>query len=628
MLKKLSLDQTKTYEQTVATYEIAKMLVFFIRGRSHYLAVGAEQGNIDTWDDLVIEDNPNHHIHIQIKKQYMNFSDDNCIRDSYTRGKRMSSLRDLSTIDKPMKALAEWLSNSKNDLKSKVFRIELPTLDIQFKKDLTVRHFKEFQEIHYKPEVTTVQGLEELAQENTNVKRIYNWLTTWCSFKDWEHILKLLSVIKIESHGSETDIKSRTNDILREVFITDKIDEVWSKIRAYTSENTTFTGAIKPRSLFYHLKAYLQPNTCFWTQYSRDRNSWSISGINDVESNQNIERPEVVVPQVWNSDLSQTLKVNNEPRNGCKMTDSLLRMIIHQSGNSKTHCQNIQNIKSTIDNSIGKTLGISPNDTESLSITENTEIFISSESRQLRNSSEGENCSYNLEKAMNIETWTKVSDLLYRKIAEMENQSSTSLRDKIEERWQDWNKQLNVNQEVIGLLFEKILHPEAEGQNIKGKLRVGPKTAQVLADSLFFLLIISISLDPDNTGNWKTISNKYNIASIGLKYWSGRAECENKVRNIDEDGIVIAGREQANIIVFSNVESSPNELMEDLIGNSNEYETNSIASGKTPNLVITNCRKLRLLIKEGDFDKVKKYVLEQLKNTDAVNKKSIREVAG
>ncbi len=93
-----------------------------------------------------------------------------------------------------------------------------------------------------------------------------------------------------------------------------------------------------------------------------------------------------------------------------------------------------------------------------------------------------------------------------------------------------------------------------------------------------------------------------------MKYWSGRAGYENKVRNIDEDAIIIAGREQANVIIFSSVTSSPNELMEDLIGDSNEYETNSIASGKTPDLVITNCRKLRLLINEGNFDKVKEYI--------------------
>ncbi|MBF0410964.1 MAG: hypothetical protein HQM10_26710 [Candidatus Riflebacteria bacterium] len=625
MLRKLSLDQTKIYEQTIATYEIAKMLVSFIKGQSHYLSVGAEQGDVDTWDDLVIQDKANHNIHIQIKRQNTDFSEDSCIRDTYTQHNGTVKLRDLSTIDKSMKALAEWIHNHVNDLKSKEFHIELPTSNIQFKKGLTVRHFKELIEVHYKPDVTTSQGLEQLANLNSKVKDIYYWLTTWCSFSDWDHILKLLSVIKIKDSGTETDIEARTNDLLSEVFSSNSVDSVKLNIKSYISANTTFTGAIQPRNLLYNLKEYLKPNVGAWTQYSKDGSFWNISGINDMETNQDIERPSIVVPQIWGSNLSQGLKVNFEPISGCKITDSLLRMIIHQSGTSNAHCQNKDRIKSTIDHSIGQTLGISQNDTDNISIVENTEIYTSSEFRRLINRSDSDNCSCELEKAMNIETWKKVSDLLDGKIYIMENKSSTSLRDKLEERWVIWRDQLKDNHKAIGILFKSMLHPVAEGQSIKGTFRVGPKTAEMLSESLFLLLIISISLDPDNAGNWNTISTKYNMVSIGLKYWSGKAESIRGVRNIDEDGIIIAGRERANVIIFSNVNSSPNELMDDLIDNSNELETNTIASGKTPELVISNCKKLRKLINQGDFAKVQEYIQGELKNTDTTIENSIRE---
>lgn len=46
MLKKLRLDQTKKYEQSIAVYEIAKMLTAFVKGRTHYISIGAEQGDI------------------------------------------------------------------------------------------------------------------------------------------------------------------------------------------------------------------------------------------------------------------------------------------------------------------------------------------------------------------------------------------------------------------------------------------------------------------------------------------------------------------------------------------------------------------------------------------------------
>jgi len=627
MLRKLSLDQTKIYEQTIATYEIAKMLVSFIKGQSHYLSIGAEQGDVDTWDDLVIEDKVNHKIHIQIKRQNTNFSDDNCIRDTISQGNRKGRLRDLSPIDKSMEALAKWIIDPENDLTTKQFYIDLPTSEIQFKKDLFVRHFKEFIEVHYKPDVTTTEGLEALANSEQTVMGIYNWLTTWCSFRDWNHILQLLSVIKVKDHGSETDIEAQTNDLLTEVFTSERIDEVRLKIKSYTSENTTFTGAIKPRKLLYHLKEILQPNITNWTQYSRDGSSWNISGINDVESNSNIERPSIIVPQIWDSNSLQGLKVNIEPRNGCKITDSLLRMIIHQSGNSNSHCQHRESIESTINNSIGQTLGITQDDTSNISIVENTEIYTCSETRQLKTRLESDNCSYELEKAMNIETWKKVLDLLEKKIDDMENRSSTTLRDVLEVRWGIWCNLLKDDHRAIGILFKSMLHPIAEGQNIKGVFRVGPKTAQILADSLFFLLIISISLDPENTGNWNVISTKYNMISIGLNYWSGVAGSERRVRSIDEEGIIIAGREKADVIIFSNVKSSPNELLEDLIDTSNDFKTNSIASGKMPDLVITNCRKLRQLISLGDFAKVQNYINGELKNTDRVNENSIREVA-
>lgn len=628
MLSKLRLDQTKIYEQTIATYEIAKMLVSFINGQCHYISLGAEQGDVATWDDLVIQDKVNHYIHIQIKRQNTDFSNFNCNRndDPIKHHNGNQGLRDLSPIDNSMKALAEWINDT--DLISKEFHIVLPTSNILFKKDLTVRHFKEFIEKHYKPDVTTIEGLQALSKSDPSVQNIYLWLTTWCSFTDWKHILKLLSIIKIKDSGAETDIESKTNNLLNQVFITDRVDEVRLKIKSYTMENTTFTGSIKPRNLLYHLKEYLQPNIPTWTQYSKEGRNWNISGINDVETNSDIERPSKVVPQIWNSNLSQGLKVNVEPVSRCKITDSLLRMIIHQSGNSNAQCKNSVIIRSTIDKDIGQTLGISQNDTNNISIVENTEIYISSEPCQISNSSESDNYSTELEKAMDIETWKKVSDLLEIKISDMENKSSTSLRDKIEERWFGWHDQFNKDHTSIGLLFKSMLHPVAEGQRIKGTLRVGPKTAEMLADSLFLLLIISISLDTENTGDWSSIPEKYNIVSIGLNYWSGKADSTTKVRRIDEDGIVIAGREQANVIIFSSVTSSPNELMEDLIDNSNQFETNSIASGKMPDLVITNCLKLRRLISEGDFNNVKGYILKALKNPNTVFENSIKEIVG
>ena len=100
MLKRLRLDQTKKYEQSIASYEITKMLVAFVKGRQHYLCIGAEQGDIPQWDDLIIQDKVDSYIHIQVKRYTTDFSNDLIIRDTYKQGNRKGTLRGLSPFDK------------------------------------------------------------------------------------------------------------------------------------------------------------------------------------------------------------------------------------------------------------------------------------------------------------------------------------------------------------------------------------------------------------------------------------------------------------------------------------------------------------------------------------------------
>lgn len=628
MLKKLSLDQTKIYEQTIATYEIAKMLVDFVKGRKHYLSIGAEQGDVDTWDDLVIEKEKDHHIHIQIKRQTTDFSTDNCIRDRYIMNKRKGQLRDLSPIDESIKALAEWVKDPKNDLTKKEFHIELPTYEVKFKDGLTVRHFKEFIQVHYKPNETTSQGLAELAKSDTSVEKCFEWLTTWCGFDNWDQIIILLSIIKIKGIGSETDIESRTEDLLREIFISDKVVEVRQKIKLYVSDNTTFTGAIKPRALLNELMSFLQSNIPSWTQFEKQNDKWCISGINDIVSNTEIERPSYVIPKLWNGTLPQNLKINTALSDHCVVSDSLLRLAIHQTGNSNTHCINSDVIRSKIYAKIGGTLGIESNDIEILSIIENDESFCCEEIRRLASMAENRSYAEDMERTMHLETWNKVSSNIDGIINAMENSESNTLQDGIDDRWNIWKEQLSENTQEIGELLKSMVHPIAEGKNIKGLFRIGMRTAQLLAESLFFLLITSVSLDPDNNGSWKKIDDKLSLIAIGLRYWSGVEGKKGRVRGIDEDGEKIIGKENSNVLVFSKVTSSPNEMMEDLISNSKDQGSNSIADGKTPDLIITNTTRFRKSIAKGKIEEVRTYLKSQLRNSEDINQASIEEIIG
>ncbi|ABR50062.1 hypothetical protein Amet_3977 [Alkaliphilus metalliredigens QYMF] len=628
MLKKLRLDQTKIYELTIATYEISTMLVDFVRGRKHYLSIGAEQGDVDTWDDLIIEKEKDLLVHIQVKRQKTNFSNDNCIRDKITKQERKGQPKDLSSIDKSMKSLAEWIKNNNNDLNKKEFHIELPNLEVQLKKGLIVGQFKDLIEQHYKPNITTTQGLSNLASKDSSVKNCYNWLNSWCDFEDWDHILNLLSIIKIKDSGLETDIKLKTEDKLKDIFISDKVKEVRERILSYIHINTTFTGAVSPRCLLFELKSYLQPNISLWTQFEKQDSKWCVSGTNDIELNTEIERPNFVIPKLWNGTLLQNLKINAELSDRCGVSDSLLRLAIHQTGNSNTHCVNSAVIRSRINDKIGGTLGLEINDVQTLSIVENNENFRCEEIKQLSSRAENRNYSDNMEKTMHLETWNKVSINIEELISGMYNIHSTTLQDQLEARWEIWKKKLNNDAQGIGELLKSIVHPRAEGESINGMLRVGMRTAQLLAESLFNLLIISIALDPENNGDWKKINDKLAPVAVGLRYWSGEAGKQRKVKAIDEDGNIIIGKETANALIFSKVTSPPNEMWNDLISYSKDQVQNSIADGKTPDLIITNCVEFRKLINKGDIEAVRNYVKSQLRDSESINLTNIKEITG
>ena len=69
MLQKLRLNKADKYQLIIATSYISKMLVNFVQGKEHYLDIGCEQGDIPTWDDLVIQSTQGVYEHVQIKRQ-------------------------------------------------------------------------------------------------------------------------------------------------------------------------------------------------------------------------------------------------------------------------------------------------------------------------------------------------------------------------------------------------------------------------------------------------------------------------------------------------------------------------------------------------------------------------------
>ncbi|MEK0338156.1 MAG: hypothetical protein QQN41_12050, partial [Nitrosopumilus sp.] len=365
MLKKLRLNQGDNYQRNVATFEIAMMLIDFVNGRKHYLCIGSEQGELIKWDDILIKKEQDSFIHIQVKRQTSDFGNknDECQRNLYTQGARINQKRNLSPLDELMKDLADWSRNidlTKMNPKRE-FWIELPEGSLQIKMGLKVKHLKDLCENHIKPAVTKSKDLEKLASTDSNIKNCFIWLTSWCDFNNWDHILKALQFLKIKTEGTDSLIIEKTEKLIKEIFITNKTKEVRLKILSYTIKNSAFSSAISPRNLLFELKDYLHQNIATWTQFEKVDSHWNISGIHDLEFNDIIERPSIIVPSLWNNDRSRYLKIKAPVNDSCKLSESLMRLVVHQDGLVHTHCEDKIGWVNSIKCKVGGTIGIGAN---------------------------------------------------------------------------------------------------------------------------------------------------------------------------------------------------------------------------------------------------------------------------
>jgi len=204
----------------------------------------------------------------------------------------------------------------------------------------------------------------------------------------------------------------------------------------------------------YQFKMYLLPSIPTWTQFEKRGAEWNIYGIHDIESINNIERPEKIVPELWDNNRQKELKVNATIptfNTTCKLSESILRLAVHKEGGNN-HFKDYINWKNLLHTKTGGTIGISKEDIESVSIFDNTEVFTTSELRKLSLRGEIDAFSNGLENAMFIETCEKVKKRVEDQISAMQTSLSNELRDAVEMRWNNWKSQLNPTPDAYKLL--------------------------------------------------------------------------------------------------------------------------------------------------------------------------------
>lgn len=250
MLKKLQLKLADAYEICVAAEKVADMVVKFALGKPHVLMIGCEQGDIPAWDDLILLHANQSLEHIQIKRNFTEFSNYACDRntDLVSKGDNKGKLRNLSPLDDSLDSLAAWSAthDPATATPKRKFHIELPAPEVLIKSGLAVRQLYEFSNSINAS--TTAASLAQAETVHSPTRNIYLWLNTWCGFSNWDHILKVFRHLKIEFVGTESSINRRAEETL--AFCFSKPEKVRKEINSFITEHSTYTSQITPDHLF------------------------------------------------------------------------------------------------------------------------------------------------------------------------------------------------------------------------------------------------------------------------------------------------------------------------------------------------------------------------------------------
>jgi hypothetical protein len=624
MLRKQRLNLTQIYEKHLLAEEISKMLEDFVNGRPHYLSIGSEQGDIDGWDDIIIEKSNGGYIYIQAKRNHTDFSNDPIKRGVKTLGKNKDQPMELSPFDSAMEKLGEKIYSARPESE---FRIELPGENISIKNGLSVNQFTSFREDHIK-DVTKADGLSGLAQCDSNTQHIYDWLTTWCDFKDWDHILSVLRVLRIVRTERDTDIEERTKRNLSRIINASDVDQVYRSILGYLDENATITGAIEPRRLLFELQKHIIPKIARWTQFMQDdaQTQWQISGIQDLESVDNIERLEKIIPAFWTKENSYVrhLRIYGNCSEGCKVSTGLMRLAAHPVGAVEIYCSNASGWKNSIRAWTGGTLGTTENDLDDSKIIGVHEPYRHCEYRTLVSIDEKEEFSTQMHNEMYKVIFIDINNEVVKKISEMQ---SGTLRTEMESRWTEWKLSLENDVEEQRRLFSKMLHPNAEGGTVSGEIRVGLKTVPLLSEAIYQLLVLSVCLGDDDNQKWMSVECGTKVCVIGLAFWSGPMSEARKVRRIDDDtgAKYLLEYESEQIIILPHSYVSEKEFLDDSIAGGN---LGLMSDPKHPQLLITNNKTYQRILRKGDISELREYFSSRLREYRSVLEESVSRVVG
>jgi hypothetical protein len=620
VLKKLQLKLADAYEICVAAEKVAGMVVKFALGNPHVLMIGCEQGDIPAWDDLILLHADKSLEHIQIKRNFTQFSDYACDRntDPISKGDNKGNLRNLSPLDDSLASLAIWSAthDPATATPKRKFRIELPAPEVLIKRGLEVRQLYEFS--NSISTSTTAASLTQAETVHLPTRNIFLWLNTWCGFSDWEHILQVFRHLKVEFVGTESSINRRAEEIL--AFCFNEPEKVRKAINGFITENSTYTSQITPRPLLGELRPFWLPELKLWAQYINKGLGWDVGGICDPDFG-HIERAEKVVSETWNEQKPSELKLHCQSPRHEPLPSALRRLILHMPGTSMAYIHDLAGWRERTLALIGGTLGKDEEDCSALPLVELGVRQAPADIREIANSGDADSEGRSLDRQMDDLTWAIIKNKITEKLLAI---PAGELRSAMEGRWECWLAAMEVDTTARTAFSRQMLVPHAEGKGIAGSLRHGPKTALLIAKGIILLLAVAVAVSANDEG-WQKLSGT-TVSTRAIQVWSGPADDNHTLRKLTDEGIeVLIGREPFKLLILSAVESSISEITGSSLTDGQE-PSYTLADGHQP-MILTHSGKIKEALRKGDLDMLRTHLLAIVAKIHKIQQEQLKNIA-
>lgn len=589
MFRKVRLDNKSTYERLAVVLRMAAMLKDHLEGHCSVKSLGCEQGDLAHWDDIVLRHVDDALEHVQIKDQNTAFCTKSC--------ERPASNPAISTLDDALASLAIWYSDPLKRTEKRSFRLEVVTTGVLLKRDLEIWRLEELVR-HIRTGNIDIELLKQRAQSDTGTANIYTWLTTWCKFNDWEHIVAVLCRFEIAYQGTEGQLRDHIKDKLSHHF--EDSQEAMDKLVVFALNTTSDISVTDAPSLLNVMRPWLRSDCQTWTQYCHNlpTGEWKVSGTNECPAGE-IEPPGSVVNSLWDAGTkARALRVlgeMSEGPNNPSLEAAILRLALHLKGACKAELPNPDQWRSRAKDETGNTFGIQPDDINSATWIASNDANESASYRPIDTPTLVGTEASKLNQVMDDVTWHAVKQAM---VPQLQLVADTEYRTALLSLWSCWRLELDGDSQARGSLLTAMLYPDGEGMDAERRVRLGPQTIQLLVIGLEMVLMFALATSGE-AATWNVVSNGGEARMIALSHWSGRPSNKRTVRSIAFDGVeALLGTEtRPKYLLLAGTPESSTEILQFGMADDMDVST-SMAKPPSPT-IITRSTKLQQVLYKG-----------------------------